>query len=79
MTQKLSISVTGEHARLIEDAVESGDYASTSEVIRDALRDWRVKRALGALWDEGLLSGTADESETMADIKARARGASGVR
>jgi antitoxin ParD1/3/4 len=73
MTHKLSISVTGEHAQLIEQAVASGDYASSSEVIRDALRDWRLKRVLGSLWDEGILSGTADERETMADIKAEAR------
>ena len=27
-------------------AVEGGDYASSSEVVREALRDWKMKRAL---------------------------------
>jgi len=73
MTEKLSISVTGEHARLINDAVASGDYASTSEVIRDALRAWKAKRVLGQIWDEGVASGRADPTETIANIKAEAR------
>ncbi len=30
-----------------EDAIEdSGDYASTREVVREAVRDWKTKRAL---------------------------------
>ncbi len=73
MVEKLSISLTEEHARLIEDAVASGDYASSSEVIREALREWRAKRLLGQLWDEGLASGRADEDETIEEIKKAAR------
>ena len=73
MVEKLSISLTEEHARLVQDAVASGDYASSSEVIREALRDWRAKRLLGQLWDEGLASGLADENETIEDIKRVAR------
>jgi antitoxin ParD1/3/4 len=73
MAEKLSISVTSEHARLIHDAVASGDYASSSEVIREALRDWRAKRALALEWDAGLASGPADAGETIEDIKRAAR------
>ena len=73
MGAKISISLTDEHARLVEDAVASGDYASSSEVIREALRDWRSKRLLGRLWDEGIASGRADEHETIEDIKQAAR------
>jgi len=73
MAAKMSISLTTEHARLIEEAVASGDYASSSEVVREALRDWRAKRLLGQLWDEGTASGRADADETVADIKAEAR------
>ena len=73
MTEKLSISVTEEHARLIGDAVASGDYASSSEVIREALRDWKAKRLLGQLWDDGVRSGPAPASETIDDIKAAGR------
>lgn len=70
---KMSISLTDEHARLVEQAVQSGDYASSSEVIREALREWKARRLLGALWDEGLASGRADPAETLDDIKAEAR------
>lgn len=71
--EKMSISVTPEQARLIEKAVAGGDYASSSEVIRDALREWKARRLLGELWDEGIASGWADPDETIDDIKAEAR------
>lgn len=73
MSAKISISLTDEYARLIGDAVESGDYASSSEVVRDALREWKTKRLFGQLWDEGLNSGRAAPAETIDDIKAAAR------
>jgi antitoxin ParD1/3/4 len=73
MGAKISISLTDEHARLVNEAVASGDYASSSEVIREALRDWRGKRLLGRLWDEGIASGHADEGESIAEIKDAAR------
>jgi antitoxin ParD1/3/4 len=73
MGAKISISLTDEHARLVTEAVASGDYASSSEVIREALREWRGRRLLGQLWDEGIASGRADEGETIADIKQAAR------
>jgi antitoxin ParD1/3/4 len=63
--QKLSIAVTEELARDIAQAIESGDYSTTSEVVRDALRTWKREREdrgaairrLKQLWDEGLASG----------------------
>ena len=70
---KISVSLTEEHARVVEDAVASGDYGSSSEVIREALRDWRTKRTLGRLWDEGLASGPADPDETIEDMRRVAR------
>jgi len=75
MTQKLSISVTDEHARLISEAVESGDYASTSEIVREALRDWRARREIRRLWDEGLASGLPEDwsPDEMEAIKSEAR------
>jgi len=73
MAAKISVSLTDEHARLVNEAVASGDYASSSEVIREALRDWRGKRLLGQLWDEGIASGRADEGDTIAEIKEAAR------
>jgi antitoxin ParD1/3/4 len=73
MGAKVTISLTEEHMHLLDDAVASGDYATTSEVIREALRDWRAKRLLGQLWDEGLASGFADEPDGIDTIKAAAR------
>ena len=68
MTVKTGISLTDEHARLIESAVATGDYASTSEVVREALRNWRALGEIRRLWDEGITSGPADTGETIDDI-----------
>lgn len=65
--EKLSIALTGEQAAAIRAAVECGEYATTSEVIREAVRDWQSKRVLRRddigrlrqLWDAGLASGSA--------------------
>ena len=59
MTEKISVSLTDEHAHLLQEAVKSGDYASSSEVIREALREWKTRRLLGQMWDEGVASGPA--------------------
>jgi antitoxin ParD1/3/4 len=42
--EKISIALTDEMLASVKDAVASGDYASSSEVIRDALRDWKSRR-----------------------------------
>jgi antitoxin ParD1/3/4 len=39
--EKLSIALTSEMAEEIRRVVKRGEYASSSEVIREALRDWR--------------------------------------
>jgi antitoxin ParD1/3/4 len=44
--EKISIALPPEMAALVRQAVEAGEYASSSEVIRDALRDWNHKRLL---------------------------------
>jgi antitoxin ParD1/3/4 len=44
--EKISIALPPEMAAIVRDAVSTGEYASTSEVIRDALRDWTSKRTL---------------------------------
>ena len=62
---KISIAITREQHAKIKAAVNRGDYASTSEVIRTALREWELKEELrrlegeriGRLWDEGIASG----------------------
>ncbi len=63
--QKVSVALTPEFMALLEEAVESGEYTSASEVIRDALRHWKERRAhqdisaeeLRLLWERGLESG----------------------
>jgi len=77
MGEKISVSVTDEHAHLLREAVASGDYASSSEVIRESLREWKARRLLGRMWDEGIASGFCDHETTMDDIKAEARRRSG--
>lgn len=67
--EKISVSMTPQHAEILRDAVESGAYASGSEVIREALRDWSAKwvqrrsdiAKLRALWAEGKESGSSTE------------------
>jgi antitoxin ParD1/3/4 len=65
--QKVSVALTGEQVAALKAAVEAGEYATTSEIVREALRDWQFKRELRQkdikrlqqLWDEGKASGPA--------------------
>jgi putative addiction module CopG family antidote len=43
--EKVSVALTAEMAAMMRQAVESGEYASASEVVREALRDWKFRRA----------------------------------
>jgi antitoxin ParD1/3/4 len=59
--QKVSIALTGEQLGALKAAVETGEYATTSEIVREAIRDWQFKRELRLedlkrlrqLWDQG--------------------------
>ena len=42
--EKISITLTSDMLRTIRSSVESGEYASTSEVLRDAMRVWQRQR-----------------------------------
>ncbi len=44
--ERLTITLPTEMAAALRVAVAEGDYASTSEVVREAIRDWKVKRIL---------------------------------
>jgi antitoxin ParD1/3/4 len=44
--ERLTITLPSDMAAVVKGAVEGGDYASNSEVVREALRDWKMKRAL---------------------------------
>lgn len=80
--EKISIALPEEMLRSVKDAVDSGQYASTSEVIRDALRGWQLREPLRKAeierlrkaWEEGLASGPPkpyDLEEILSDAKGR--------
>jgi antitoxin ParD1/3/4 len=69
--EKISVAVTPEMAAMMRQVVETGEYASASEVMREALRDWKQRRLereraieeIGRLWDTGIASGPAQDGE----------------
>lgn len=44
--ERVTITLPADMAGMLKGAVEEGDYASSSEVVREALRDWKLKREL---------------------------------
>jgi antitoxin ParD1/3/4 len=44
--ERMTITLPSDMAAVVKSAVNGGDYASSSEVVREALRDWKMKRAL---------------------------------
>ncbi len=44
--ERLTITLPSEMAASVKAAVDGGDYASASEVIREALRAWKIRRAV---------------------------------
>jgi antitoxin ParD1/3/4 len=78
--EKLSVAVTKEMASMLRGAVATGQYASASELIREALRDWQQRQTvrqeaiseLQRLWDEGIASGEPVPAEdAFARIRAK--------
>ncbi|TCR65415.1 ribbon-helix-helix protein, CopG family [Bosea sp. BK604] len=55
--EKISITMTPDMIRELRASVESGEYASTSEALRDAVRLWRRERT--------------EHAERLAAIRAR--------
>jgi antitoxin ParD1/3/4 len=78
--QKVSIALTEELAETVRAAVASGDFGSSSEVVRAALREWQERREraraevelIRRLWREGIESGPG-RFESIEEIKAEAR------
>ncbi len=62
--ERLTITLPSDIVTIVKDAVDGGDYASTSGVVRDALHDWQAKRALRlrelAALKTGIDTGLAD-------------------
>ena len=78
--EKISVALPTDMVNLVRRAVDTGDYASSSEVIREALREWKTRRATRAealaeirrLWEEGTVSGPTEDLD-IAAIKRRGR------
>ena len=81
--EKRSISLPSELSAVIDQAVEGGEFGNASEVVREALRQWKERRELygytveelRGLWEEGVGSGSAEPftAETATSIKDQAR------
>ena len=57
--EKISVTMTTEQIETIRASVEAGEYASTSEAMRDAVRLWQRQRS--------------EDAERIAAMKARIR------
>ncbi len=78
--QKVSVALTGQQLMTLKTAVDSGEYATTSEIVREALRDWQRKRELHGedvqrlrqLWTEGKQSGPPVSAD-LGEVRQKAR------
>ncbi len=76
--KKISIALTHDMAETVKSAVDNGEYGSTSEVIREALRTWHDERArkeaeidmLRDAWSVGVKSGPGKFKDIDAIIAA---------
>ncbi|MBP1807716.1 type II toxin-antitoxin system ParD family antitoxin [Rubellimicrobium aerolatum] len=78
--ERMTITMPSELAEVLRQTVAGGEYASTSEVVREALRDWARARdaerrdleALRAAIKAGLDSGPGlPAEEVFAELRAR--------
>ncbi|MFC3322439.1 type II toxin-antitoxin system ParD family antitoxin [Mesorhizobium cantuariense] len=78
--EKVSVALSPELLDMVKGAVASGQYGSASEVIREALREWRLRQPLREAeaerlrkaWTEGMESGPFAPFDIEA-IKRKAR------
>lgn len=78
--EKVSVALTNEQISALKAAVDAGEYATTSEIVREAVRDWQLKRELRQedikrlrrIWDEGVASGSAGKVD-MKKLRKEAR------
>ncbi|WP_311028876.1 type II toxin-antitoxin system ParD family antitoxin [Mesorhizobium koreense] len=78
--EKVSIALSPEMVAMLKGAVASGEYASASEVVREALREWNLRKPLREAeierlrkaWREGVESGSSRPLDFQ-EIKRRGR------
>ncbi|HEY3719613.1 MAG TPA: type II toxin-antitoxin system ParD family antitoxin [Roseiarcus sp.] len=76
--QKVSVALTSDQIAMLKAAVDAGEYATTSEIVREAIRDWKFNRELRQedikrlrqLWDEGKASGPPEPFDIERTIAA---------
>ena len=77
--ERITVTMPEEMVAKLRAAVESGEYATTSEIVREALRDWsdyqerreaKLQR-LRALIREGEESETLDGELVLAELRAK--------
>jgi antitoxin ParD1/3/4 len=77
--ERITVALPEEIAAKVHAAVESGEYATEGEVVREAMREWsdlqdRRQAALDRLReqiDQGLKSPRLDGETVMAELRAR--------
>ncbi|WCT74276.1 type II toxin-antitoxin system ParD family antitoxin [Sphingomonas naphthae] len=78
--ERITVTVSTDMAATLRHTVEDGEYATTSEIVREALREWARKRdnelrdleVLRAAIKEGLDSGSGIPAEDVfAELRAR--------
>jgi antitoxin ParD1/3/4 len=78
--EKVSVALTHAQISVLRAAVDAGEYATTSEIVREAVRDLQLKRELRQedikrlrqMWDAGVASGSAGELD-MKKLRKEAR------
>lgn len=71
--EKISVALPQEMVAILRAAVDSGEYSSASEVIREALRAWKLRKQvetmeleeLRRLVQEGIESGPGIDAEAV--------------
>ena len=65
--ERLTITLPAQMANDLKSVVAAGEYASTSEIVREALRDWKTKHTIHQQELEALKS---DIDNGLADVAA---------
>jgi antitoxin ParD1/3/4 len=74
--EKISVTLPPDMLRTLRDAVEAGEYGSTSEVLRDAIRTWQRQRLEDAerlaVLRERVRASLADPRQSLTEAEADA-------
>lgn len=65
--ERMTVTMPAGMAATVKEAVAGGDYASASEVVREALREWKAARATQR---QELANLKADIERGLADLEA---------